>query len=354
MYAYMISHIVEFYNQPKLCPDAIWSQSGTVYPYNDRNLSLPRSIFVDKNNTVYVSFDNKGIVIVWSEGNETPSRIYHGNQSLTNLLNIVNVLAKTYEGFNGFIERITDWWNSFWGDYMPDVSNSLFVIANEDIYAGKGDSNNIVIWSNDGKYAEISMEKDHTCYGLFIDINDTIYCSLKNENKVITKSIKDGSRSWAVRADQVYTTGFFGADILRSLHGPHGIFVDIDFSLFVTEYNENIILIFIPGQTNTRTKVAENMMFDYKTLNGPTNIILDFDRNLYIVDSHNHRVVFVTADFHSGRCLVGCSHGVGSNLNQMRVPTGLSFDSVGNILVSDTYNNRVLKFQLETNSCGKS
>jgi hypothetical protein len=43
----------------------------------------------------------------------------------------------------------------------------------------------------------------------------------------------------------------------------------------------------------------------------------------------------------------------GSAANQLSMPRHLSFDSYGNIFVVDGYNNRIQKFLLATNSCGK-
>ena len=339
----MISFIVEFYNQPELAPDSTWCENGIVYPYTNNDLYQPRSIFVDKNDADYVSFYQEGIVIVWSKGNETPWRIYHGNSTSTNLSSVSNVLLKSYNSFQDFLQSIGEWWNNWWKSSSDKdklaVPNSLFVTSNGDIYVGQGSGSRIVIWKYDSTREEILLKAGEACYGLFVDTNDTIYCSLKKKNQIKIKSIKYSNTTWTIRASEV-----FGFVRQRNLDGPYGIFVHMNFGLYVTEYNTNKILLFEPGQTTGRKLVENN-------LNGPTNIVLDIDANLYIVDSNEHRVVFVAAGEDQIRCLVGCP---GNRNTPMRFPTSLSFDSFGNILVSDTHHNRVLKFQLEINSCGKS
>jgi hypothetical protein len=53
-------------------------------------------------------------------------------------------------------------------------------------------------------------------------------------------------------------------------------------------------------------------------------------------------------------CLVGCSISPGSASNQLNNPWSLSFDSYGNMFITDGGNNRIQKFVLSTNSCGRS
>ncbi len=345
----MILFILEFYNQPKLYPNATWIQKGTVYPYTDEKLYCPRSIFVDMNDTVYVSFDKKGIVIVWSKGNNTPSRIYNGDNSVTSLSSIFDALSIIYQLFQAAIWVIPNFWDLFW-KYKDklDVSNSLFVTSNGDIYVGNDYRNRIDVWSRNSMYNEIRLSAGEPCYGLFVDSNNVIYCSLKDKHKVIKNSITD-KNTWTLRAGDTYS----GSNKSPDLDGPFGIFVDINFKLYVADYNQNRIQLFESEQTTGMVVVENTLEFNNRKLSGPTSIALDADNNLYIVDSHNHRVVLFALNPRQHRCVVGCSSNAGSESDSMKIPTAISFDSSGNILVSDTYNNRVLKFQLKTNFYGK-
>jgi hypothetical protein len=51
------------------------------------------------------------------------------------------------------------------------------------------------------------------------------------------------------------------------------------------------------------------------------------------------------------QCIAGCSGSYGSAPDQLHDPLNLAFDSYGNIFVTDS--NRIQKFILATNSCGK-
>ena len=87
------------------------------------------------------------------------------------------------------------------------------------------------------------------------------------------------------------------------------------------------------------------------TLNYPIAIILDADKYLFIADYFNHRII--GSNSNGFRCIAGCSGSSGSASNQLSHPSSLSFDSYGNIFVTDFMNSRIQKFFFMTNSCSK-
>ena len=107
--------------------------------------------------------------------------------------------------------------------------------------------------------------------------------------------------------------------------------------------------LFRPGWSNG-TSVAGKGSLKNITIDCPTAIVLDADKNLFIVDKNNHRIIQITPN--SSQCVVGCS-GKGSSSYQLSHPAGLSFDSYGNMFIVDQTNDRVQKFLLATNSCCK-
>ncbi|CAF4448221.1 unnamed protein product [Adineta steineri] len=112
----------------------------------------------------------------------------------------------------------------------------------------------------------------------------------------------------------------------------------------------NRIQKFSLGQPNGIT-LAGNGATNTIVLDGPTSIVLDADGYLYIVDSNNHRII--GSDINGFRCIAGCSATAGTTPTNLWYPTTLSFDSYGNIFVTDQYNNRIQKFIIGTNTCGK-
>lgn len=75
---------------------------------------------------------------------------------------------------------------------------------------------------------------------------------------------------------------------------------------------------------------------------------------MFIADSKNHRIIRWELNVPQGICIVGCSATRGNQSDQLAEPKDVAFDSKGNLLVADTENHRVQRFDLFMNaSCGK-
>jgi DNA-binding beta-propeller fold protein YncE len=300
----MFLFIVEFYNRPQFCLNQSWHKSGTTIS-TDKRLN-PSSIFVSVNNFVYVCCYR------------------HSGNKWRFLVS-----------------------NLFWMR-SSSIPKSFFVVPNGNIYVDNGVDKRIYKWAARRISSQISLGYyDKPCYGLFADNHNTIYCCLKDLHKVI-KSLKDQREQWKTTAGN----GSKGRG-LKQLNEPHGIFVDINFDLYVADSINNRIQLLKLGELNGTTVVNNNTLINKVTLKYPTGITLDANNNLYIVDSGNHRIVIAEYNFTHHRCLVGCSAGSGSTLDKLNQPLGMSFDRFGNIYVGDTKNKRVQKFNLATQNCGE-
>ena len=286
------------YNQPKFVFNATWNNTAETFEVVS-NGSYPHSIFVDIHDSIYVSYaDAQQRVSVWSNGSRTSVR---------------NI-----------------------SDNMNDP-HSIFVTLNGDIYVDNGKNGFISRWSTNNTYSSINIDNvSDSCYGLFIDINETIYCSILEKHKIIKRSLKNETIGW-IPAGGSGNPG----NPPTNLNTSQGIFVDIDFTLYVADCHNNIIQQFKPNSTN-------GIVTEHGTeLNCPTSVVLDRDNNLYIVDNGNNRVVRIPFNSSYVQCLVGCPGS--TTLNH---PIDLSFDSMGNMYVTNTRDMQVLKFLL-INSPGK-
>ncbi|CAF1035034.1 unnamed protein product [Adineta steineri] len=265
----------------------------------------PFGVFVDKNNTVYVSDQRNSRIQVWLEGSVTPTRTF--------------------------------------SDYDLIHPLGLFVTTNGDIFVAYSSHNQVRKWSWNTMSSVPVMNFSASCYGLFIDKNNDLYCSLStslqvvmvaldNSTNMITNVTGDGSRG-RPRNNLVY---------------HYSIFVDVNFNLYVADCASNSVIRFSHRQSNG--KIVAGIEADESfPLHCPTGVVLDADGNLFIVDSGYNRIV---RSGPSGfRCVVGCSTESGSASNQLKSPLALSFDSYGNIFVNDQLNHRIQKFVLTTNSC---
>lgn len=190
------------------------------------------------------------------------------------------------------------------------------------------------------------MYVKNTCWDLFVDINNNIYCSMLDYHQVATKSLINNSSMWKIAA---------GTDCPGStsstLTNPRGIFVDINLNLYVADFGNNRIQKLSPNQIDAIT-IAGATVPGTISLSGPTGIVLDGNGYLFIVDCWNHRIV--ASGPNGFRCVAGCSGNSGSAPNQLYYPTTINFDTYRNMIVADDWNHRIQKFFLITNiSSGK-
>ncbi|CAF1071686.1 unnamed protein product [Adineta steineri] len=297
------------YNQPKFSSCATWDTNATTFSNNNTIGMKPYSVFVNTNNSIYVSGITSNQVYVWYNGSSSPNRnISRGS----------------------------------------NISYSIFVGNNDDLYVDNGLYNDRVDkWSLNATNSSIAMYVNKYCRGIFVDMVNNIYCSIGFLNKVIKKPLNNDVNITTIAAG----TGNNGSGSYM-LSDPRGIFVDIKFNLYVADCGNNRIQFYRPGNLNG-TSLAGSKVPGTITLNCPTDIILDGDGDLFIVDSYNYRIV--RSGLTGFQCLFGCTgtstSTFGSAADQLNRPCSLSFDSDGNIYVADTYNNRIQKLLLATNSC---
>jgi hypothetical protein len=309
IHLYFLFYILALsYNQPKFCPFTTWNPNAITFANSSTVGQLPQDIFVDSNNTVYVADLRNGRIQIWMNDSIYPTRTISG------------------------------------GSVSP---LSIFVTTNGDIYAGDSHPNGLVIiWTLNSNTSIPVLYFNSSCWGLFVDINDTLYCSVYSQHQVVKKWLNDSTNTSTIVAG----TGINGSSS-NMLNRPNGIFVDINFDLYVADWYNHRIQLFRSGQSNGITVAGDGSSTTTIALSFPNGIVLDADKYLFIVDQHNHRIVGPGPN--GFRCLVGCSGLSGSKLNQLYAPRALSFDSFGNMFVADWANHRVQKFLLLTNSCGK-
>jgi len=201
-------------------------------------------------------------------------------------------------------------------------------------------------WTSNLTSGILTMRTCQKCWDVFVDIRNMLYCSLSDRHQVIAKSLNYSTNTFLIIA------GTGSADMaLNTLNNPRGIFVDINFDLYVADCGNDRIQLFHFGKLTGITVAGSSSSNITITLNCPTGIILDADKYLFIVDSGNHRII--RSGPNGFQCLLACSGSSGSASNQLNGPWSLSFDIYGNIFVTDKGNSRIQKFVLSINSNGK-
>ena len=307
-YRMIFIHLLEVsYNRPKFSPCATWSSNAITFADSNVMIQAASDVFITTNNTVYATSFLLDSVLVWTEGSPSTTRRLFGNLS---------------------------------------YSHRIFVTNDGDVYADDTHVHSRVQkWTMNATMSTIFMSSSGLCGGLFVDIYDNLYCSQSSYHKVLQISVNRGINSAVIVAGN----GTVGS-APNMLNRPYGIFVDIDLSLYVADFDNNRVQLVRSGRLNGTT-VAGNGAPDTIALNQPIAVILDGDGYLFIVDCVHHRIM--GSGPNGFRCVVGCTGISGTTVNQLSYPRGLSFDSYGNLYVADTENSRIQKFMLAKNSCGE-
>ncbi|UJR07313.1 hypothetical protein I4U23_011601 [Adineta vaga] len=299
---------IPFYNQPELSSCATWSSTAITFADNNTIEADPYGLFIDITNTIYFPEKSLGRVQIWSEGSTTLTRYMS-------------------DDFN----------NSF----------SIFVTSIGDIYIDNGAANRRVDrWIENATESIPAMYVNGPCYSLFVDHNNSLYCSLGSLHRVIRRSMYDGVNKTVIIAGN--GTALFAPNTLNS---PRGIYVDRKFNLYVADCSNDRIQLFPYGQLNGTT-IAGRGANNTIDLDCPIGIAFDNDGYLFISDSHNNRILGSNSD--GFRCIVGCTNTSGLASNQLNHPRIISFDSYGNLFVVDSSNDRIQKFLLTRNTCNQS
>ena len=162
--------------------------------------------------------------------------------------------------FNGTGNRTTMILNGF------NLAYSLFVTNNSDIYVSNGYYNQSMtkwIWGVWKANTSIMvMNAQDTCFSLFLDIHDFLYCSMSNLHRVIKKSL-NGS----LNTTQVVAGTNCPGVTSNMLNNPQGIFVHINLSLYVADCGNNRIQLFQGGNLNgiKRSQVIAHRKLSYLT-----------------------------------------------------------------------------------------
>ena len=267
----------------------------------------PMGLFVNINNTVYVVEKSLNRTQVWLDGDLNPVRNISGASTL---------------------------------------SRTVFVTISGNVYVDNGKSSGRVdMWTPYSDNSTNAMYVDGTCFGLFVDIYDSVYCSVGANHKVLKKSAYD------LKSTSIMIAGNgMNGSASNMLYNPRGIFVDTQLNLYVADCGNDRIQLFASGQSNGITLIGNGSTAAIMP-NCPNAVVLDADGHLFVTDYYNHRIIGWGANGY--QCIAACNGSAGSTADYLHGPFALYFDSYGNIYVSDSLNDRIQKFLIVNSTLGE-
>ncbi|MCX6047641.1 MAG: SMP-30/gluconolactonase/LRE family protein [Chloroflexi bacterium] len=185
---------------------------------------------------------------------------------------------------------------------------------------------------------------------LAVDQQNRLYIADTNAHRVL---VYNSVTTTGQQPDFVFGTQGNSILLENKFQFARGLALDSQNHLFVTDtFNDRILVYNLPIASNNPTPIAQ-----FTGLNGPRAVAVDSDNNVYIADSQNGQVkVFqhpiAANNFNTPNRTIGdlhasdCSSTQGSTSSTyLACPIDLVLDSAGNLLVSDTPNNRTLGYQ---------
>ncbi|CAF3852060.1 unnamed protein product [Adineta steineri] len=271
--------------------------------------------------------------------------------------------AITVAGGNGRGQELNQLYNP-WG---------IFIDNDKSVYIADSDNHRIVKWklnSNTGEIiaggngkgnennqlndpVDIIFDKENNSFIISEWGNRRVirYFAQNQTNQQILISnihcLKHEVRRWKEGDEkgELVAGGNGQGDHLNQLNQPTYIFIDEDYSLYISDHSNHRVMKWKKdAKEGTIVAGGNGDGNSLKQLSHPRGVIVDHLGQIYVADCSNHRVMRWCEGDAEGEVVVG-GNGCGNQSNQLNNPIGLSFDNEGNLYVADLKNHRIQKYE---------
>ncbi|CAF0721791.1 unnamed protein product [Adineta steineri] len=270
---------------------------GNGFGYDLNQVSLVQGIYIDDDKqTMYITQYNSDRIVGWKFGEESGEIV---------------------------------------ADVTVDKKNDLLIICDQG-------NERVVQWSRQKKIDPKIIIRKIKCNGVTIDNNGDIYVSEGETHSVIR--LKQGE----TKATTVAGGNGHGYEP-NQLHDPAYIFVDEQYSIYVSDYKYGRVTKWIKnakeGIIVAKEQIPEQ---DHFWPHYPSGMAVDHFGNVYISELDNNQIVRWSEGSKEGHIVMN-----GGNYEQppylFTGPTAISLDRKGNLYVVDLYVHQILKFDVDVN-----
>jgi hypothetical protein len=134
----------------------------------------------------------------------------------------------------------------------------------------------------------------------------------------------------------------------NQLNNPFSFTYDVSSdSLLIANYDAHTVVRWALGATSWTLLAGQSGSPGSSStlLNAPLRVFLDVHSNLYVADTRNHRIQLFRPGESNGTTIAGSTGSPGIAANQLRSPFWAILDKEMNLIVSDTFNHRVVRFR---------
>ena len=297
---------------------ASWKTAGVTVAGLVDELHEPVGLFATRDGTLYVADrGNHRVMKYTASGSRNGTQIGDGRGSGPRQLDSPNAIVVN-EATNAV--------------YISDYGNSRVQVWNE---GGTG----VNVWTVLGNQSSNSSDRPD-----FSRADDMQLDPQSNDTLYILDTGKEHVSKWKLSPIDLVSS-------FRVRERFSGIHVNAEWNVYMADCDGNHILRWPNEQQVAGTSENGSAM---NQLNCPSAVVVDAEGHVFIADTNNHRIMLWRLNAAEGVCITGCSATRGNRADQLDTPRDVIFDWEGNLLVADTGNNRVQRFDVSIDlKCGK-